>query len=530
MTLPIRTGRTWRRWQLEATDASREGLRVHRTGIIQAATGTGKGDLLAGIAAGSRSRVLVNVHRQDLVNDLAARIRLVGECGIVMGKQRDCDARIVVGCTPSLVNRLSDLGTFGLLITDEAHMATSPMHRKLHHLAPLHLGFTATPFRSAPNGGTVGLGSVFRAIFYRYSLQDAIRNGDLCRIDGLTVKTKTSLEAVPTKNGDFLSAELSNAVDVPARNNLVLDYFAGDTTLAFCAGIQHAIHLAERAKERGIAAEAVWGDDPERKEKLARFHTGETRLLTSADLLLVGYDEPRISTILMARPTQSRVLWTQAVGRGTRLWPGKECLRLFDFADIGMDLCGLEDLSEDDTLPVTRRLMPFAVGAEVEHKKDGRRGVVVQVELQHLVRWADGEAWHDRAELKASSDLMTVEPKVVGVRTYVMRLFDGKDGGAWYPLDGDFVQVRRKYKAARGPFGWTNTLVREVVYLRRAVELWAVEDEVATRVLAVDTSLTEYNWKKEAAMAPKSWKMAPGMSKGEAYLVRAGWMARRVIG
>jgi superfamily II DNA or RNA helicase len=175
---------------------------------------------------------------------------------------------------------------------------------------------------------------------------------------------------------------------VPARNNLVLDYFAGDTTLAFCAGIQHAIHLAERAKERGIAAEAVWGDDPERKEKLARFHDGTTRLLTSADLLLVGYDEPRISTILMARPTQSRVLWTQAVGRGTRLYPGKECLRLFDFADIGMDLCGLEDLSEDDTLPVTRRLMPFAVGAEVEHKKDGRRGVVVQVELQHLVKWA----------------------------------------------------------------------------------------------------------------------------------------------
>jgi hypothetical protein len=106
------------------------------------------------------------------------------------------------------------------------------------------------------------------------------------------------------------------------------------------------------------------------------------------------------------------------------------------------------------------------VGAEVEHKKDGRRGVVVQVELQHLVKWEASEEWHDRAELKASSDLLTVEPKVVGVRTYVMRLFDGKDGGAWYALDGDFVQVRRKYKAARGPFGWTNTLVREVVYLR----------------------------------------------------------------
>lgn len=523
--LPIREGRTWRRWQLEATDASREGLRAHRSGVVQAATGVGKGDLLAGIAAGSRTRVLVNVHRQDLVTDLAARIRLVGECGIVMGKQRDCDARVVVGCTPSLVNRLDDLGTFGLLITDEAHMATSPMHRKLHHLAPLHLGFTATPFRSAPNGATMGLGLVFRAIFYRYSLQQAIAAGDLCRIDGLTVKTKTSLEAVPTKNGDFLSAELSDAVDVPARNNLVLDYFEGDTTLAFCAGIQHAVHLAELARTRGIAAEAVWGDDPERREKLVRFHTGETRLLTSADLLLVGYDEPRISTILFGRPTQSRVLFTQGVGRGTRLWPGKERLRLIDFADIGFNLCGLEDLNEDETLPVARRLLPFAVGAGVEHKKDGRRGVVVQVELQHLVDWGGTQTWHDRSELKASSDLLVVDPKITGVRTYTMRLFDGKDGGAWYELDGWFVQVRRKVSCSWSAFagGLRSQTTREVVYLRRACEVWAVETE-AVRVVGVDTSLSEFNWRKEKEMAPKAWRMA-GVSRGEGYMMRVGRVA-----
>lgn len=528
--LPIREGRTWRPWQLAATDAAREGLRAHRTGIVQAATGTGKGDLLAGIAAASTRRVLVNVHRQDLVNDLAARISLVADCGIVMGKQRDTDAKIVVGCTPSLKNNLDRLGTFGLLITDEAHMATSAMHRALHHLAPLHLGFTATPFRSAPNGATMGLGSVFRAIFYRYTLRDAIAAGDLCRIDGVTVKTKTSLESVPTKNGDFLSAELSEAVDTEARNSLVLDYFAGDTTLAFCAGIQHAVHLAESAVKRGIAAEAVWGDDPERAQKLSRFHTGETRLLTSADLLLVGYDEPRISTILMARPTQSRVLWTQAVGRGTRLYPGKEALRLFDFADVGMDLCGLEDLNEDETLPVARRLLPFAVGAEVEHKKDGRRGVVVQVELQHLVQWDGVQTWHDRAELKASSDLLTVDPKIVGVRTYTMRLFEGKAGGAWYPLDGWFVQIRRKYQVSwsQRAGGLRGELKREVVYLRRATELWAVEDQ-AVRVLAVDTSLSEYNWKKDATEAPKAWKM-PGVSKGEGYLIRAGRMGVAKIG
>ena len=527
MTLPLRPGRTWRPWQLAAIDAARTGLVRHKSGIVQAATGTGKGDLLAGIAIRSaeRSRVLVAVHMRELVEDIANRIRLAGgECGIVMAQRRDFDARLVVGCTPSLVRHLDELGSFGLRITDEAHMATAPSYRKLDALAPLHLGFTATPFRSAPNGTTMGLGSVFRAVFFRYSLQDAIAAGDLVPIEGVTVKTKTSLESVPTKNGDFLAPELSAAVDTPARNNLVLDHYNGETTLAFCAGIAHAQHLAELARSRGIPAEAVWGDDKERKAKLARFHDGVTLLLTSADLLLVGYDEPRISTILAARPTQSRVLWTQMIGRGTRLYPGKTCLRLLDFADTGLDLCGLEDLNEDETLPVARRLLPFPVGAEVEHKADGRRGVVAQVELQHLVDWGDGQSWHDRSELKAASDLQVVEPKIIGVRTYTMRLFD-RDGGGWYPLDGWHVQVRRRYKASHGRFGWTNTLQREVVYLRRMGELWAVEKEQARRVVTVDYVLTEYNHRKENEMAGKT-----GMSKGEAYMVRVGRAAIRVVG
>lgn len=529
MTLPIRPGRSWRPWQIEATEAARAGLRAHKTGIIYAATGTGKGDLLAGIAVGSRSRVLVNVHRRDLVEDLANRINLVGECGIVMAERRDFDARIVVGCTPSLANHKDKLGSFGLLITDEAHMATSAQQRSLHHLAPLHLGFTATPYRSAPNGATLGLGSVFRAMFYRYPLQDAIAAGDLCRIEGVRVATKLSLESVPTKNGDFLAPALEAVVDTPARNDLVLDHAPRDeSTLAFCAGVKHAQNLAARAVERGFAAAAVWGDDPDRAKKLRAYHAGELTLLTSADLLLVGWDEPRVSCILFARPTQSRVVWTQGVGRGTRTHPGKDRLLLYDFADNGLDLCGIEDLNEDESLPTTRRLLPFPVGAEVEHKKDGRRGVVVQVEIQHLVRWDDAETWHDRAELKASSDLVDIEPKVQSVRKYTMRLF-GRDDGAWYPLgDGWHVQVRRRFKASRGPFGWTNKLEREVVYLRGPLQLWAVEGNDARQVVAVDRALTEYNHRKDAGPAPKTWK-CPGMAKGEAYLMVMGTRARKVL-
>src|ERR1019366_2309468 len=114
-------------------------------------------------------------------------------------------------------------------------------------------------------------------------------------------------------------------------------------TVVYSAGIDHACHLADEFREAGIDAEAIWGDDPLRKEKLANHRAGTTLVLVNAQLLIEGYDDPSISCIVIAAPTGSSVKFTQMCGRATRLYPGKDdCIILTMDDDAGNhSLCTL---------------------------------------------------------------------------------------------------------------------------------------------------------------------------------------------
>lgn len=204
----------------------------------------------------------------------------------------------------------------------------------LDHLHPrLRLGLSATPER---NDGTP-LSNLFDEVVYQMTVAEAVNEGYLCRPVGLQVLTNVDISTVKVTAGDLNGKQLEEAIDILARNELIVrtwhQHAQGRRTIAFCAGVRHAQELAAVMVASGIRAEWVSGDDPDRATKIAELRRGQIDVLCNAMLLTEGFDDPSVSCILMARPTKSKPLYAQAVGRGLRLSPGKVDCLIVDFVD-----------------------------------------------------------------------------------------------------------------------------------------------------------------------------------------------------
>ena len=362
MTLPLPPGQTPRRWQLAAVDAvSRAFAPPHRARrvLVSAATGTGKGTLLASLAVRAAckapsARVLVLCHRRELLEDLHRRALAIVRglpshlaasltCGLVVASDNAARARIVIGSVQTLKpSRLAEVLAHGaptLVIVDEAHHAPAASYRRV--LAeveaalgrPPHvLGLTATPYRTGKNGQTEGLGDAFDALVYEHGIVSAIREGDLVPPEAVRVDLHMELDLSAVRlgaGGDYDEEELEKAVDVDARNEAIADYVAerlGERqALGFAVSIAHARRLAEALKARGVKAEAVWGGTKAnplpaatRAALISRFQRGDLQVLISRDLLFEGFDSPAVEVLIAARPTQSAIIAAQLIGRGLR--------------------------------------------------------------------------------------------------------------------------------------------------------------------------------------------------------------------
>lgn len=312
------------------------------------ATGTGKTVAFAAVAERAlraSRRVLILAHREELIQQAADKLGAFAPwardlVGVVKAERDEWEAQCVVASVQSLQGaRLEryEPGAFSLVIVDECHHAAAPSYRAIldHLQVPYVLGVTATPKR----GDGVGLHEVFARVVYTYALQDGIRDGHLCDVRQFTIETDTDLDGVATRAGDFAERQLAETVNTSGRNALVTqayrDHAAGRKAVAFCVDVAHAQDLAEEFRQAGYAAEAVWGGmgDEARADTLARFSAGELEVLTNCQVLTEGWDEPSVSCVLMARPTKSRLLYQQCVGRGTRLHPDKPDLLVLDFVD-----------------------------------------------------------------------------------------------------------------------------------------------------------------------------------------------------
>ena len=242
---------------------------------------------------------------------------------------------------------------FGLIAIDEAHRAGAKSYLKFikeTNWNPKILGLTATPERN----DQISLESIFEKITYKIDLIDLILEGHLCDINATRIKTNIDIKKIKLDgNGDFTISSLYKCLGSEQRNDFIFNIFHEKCkdlkTLIFAINIEHCLNLEKLFLEKGIKAKAIFGKQSlnHRLEILKNFRNGNIQVLINAQLLTEGFDEPSIQSIIIARPTLSRVLYTQMVGRGLRNHESKNECFLYELADNYHRICNFLSLSYD---------------------------------------------------------------------------------------------------------------------------------------------------------------------------------------
>lgn len=281
-------------------------------------------------------------HTRELVHQARnAFVKLWPEesTGLFLDEDRQTETHNVVGSVQSLARHLNEFSPddFKYLIFDEAHHATAETYQNiLRYFRPAFtLGLTATPERA---DGLSAL-EVFRTTAHRLTLREAVDRGELVPIRCVRVQTNVDLSRVRFNQIQYNRRDIEESVLVPSRDRLIVETYRehvkGRKAVVFCVNVRHGEDLSERFREHQIRARSVSGrmTARERKECLDEFAQGNLHVLCACDLLNEGWDCPEVEVLFMARPTLSKVIYLQQLGRGTRKAPGKECLIVFDFVD-----------------------------------------------------------------------------------------------------------------------------------------------------------------------------------------------------
>ena len=356
-----------RPYQTEALNSILENWRNGVTRqLVSLPTGTGKTIIFGLVAEALKVPTLILAHREELLYQAEQKLKLIypeAETGILKAEERGgLEAAICISSVQTAVKHTAELARrgFKLLICDEAHHSVTDTYTRvfndLSFMAgepdKLLLGVTATAFR----GDKAGLDGVFEKIVFERSILSMIKEGYLSDIRGLEVTTDVDISQVAETASDFSANKLSALIDTPQRNKLIVDtyleYGEGRRGVAFCVKVDHALHLASKFRDSGISCEAVYGEmaSDERQDVLSRFNNHELQIITNCAVLTEGWDAPDLDLILMARPTKSKVLFTQCVGRGLRLAPEKRDCLLIDFVDTARNhsLCSIATLAGKD--------------------------------------------------------------------------------------------------------------------------------------------------------------------------------------
>lgn len=289
------------------------------------ATGLGKTATFANIKR--KGRVLVLAHREELVTQPIKYY----DCsiGVEMANRKSNGEPVVIASVQSLLHRLDKFkpDDFDMIITDEAHHAAAKSYKSIYnYFKPrLHLGFTATPNR----GDNVRLDDVFQDIIYEKDIKWAIQNKYLTDIECLKVNIGYDISKVARRMGDFAVGELEEALNTEIINSAIgqaYRQYAIGQTLIFATTVKHAEDIANQIP----GAVAVTADTKNRSEIIQKFTNREIPCLVNCMIFTEGTDMPLVETVMIARPTSNSALYTQMVGRGLRLYPGKAKLRLID--------------------------------------------------------------------------------------------------------------------------------------------------------------------------------------------------------
>lgn len=288
-------------------------------------------------------RVLLLSHRDELVHQPEKYY----DCsfGVEQAGEHSNGEEVVSASVQTLIRRLDkfDPYDFDMIITDEAHHAVAKSYQKIYdYFKPrVHIGFTATPDRADKSD----LNKIYSDIIYYKDIKFGIKRNYLCDVDCLRVNIGYDLRHVHKQMGDFKQDELGSAMEQPEVVDAIAEAYnkyAKGATMIFAVNVAHAEKIAEKID----GAVVVTGKTPNRNEIIKEFTERKIPCIVNCMVFTEGTDIPLIETIIMARPTSNHSLYSQMVGRGLRLYPGKETLRLIDCVGVTgrLDICTAPNL------------------------------------------------------------------------------------------------------------------------------------------------------------------------------------------
>ena len=353
---------TLRPYQAEARDAIlQEWDQGRKRTLLVLPTGCGKTIVFSKVAEDQVKRggkVLVIAHRGELLDQAADKIRRVTgyECAYEKAGSSAFGSilPITVGSVQSLCQerRLSQYpgDYYSSIIVDEAHHCLSDSYQRVldHFHSANVLGVTATADRADKRN----LGTFFDSQAYEYTMTQVIRDGYLCPIRAQMIPLKVDISGIGISSGDYNAGEIGHALEPNLREiaREIAEHYAHRKTVVFLPLIHTSQRFCELLREMGLAAAEVNGNSSDRAEILKDFEAGKYTILCNSMLLTEGWDCPSVDCVVMLRPTKVRSLYQQAIGRGTRLYPGKKELLILDFLWLTErhDLCRPSSLISRD--------------------------------------------------------------------------------------------------------------------------------------------------------------------------------------
>ena len=335
--------------------------------LVVAPTASGKSVIVASLcerlAETCNGMTLVLTHRKELVEQNHAKLPHHLQAGIYsagLGKKQI--KPITIAGFQSIRRHAAKLPRVGHILIDEAHYAQKGYREFIDEVRERSpdvrvIGLTATPFDGTANRTSLHLlpadKAIFTGICAEVGMGELLRDGYLCPLTPYRGATRldTTGVAIDNRLGDFAIGQLQAAIDrdeinAPVAAEIVSIFAERKAVMVFCAGVDHAKHVAEALVKLGHQAECVLGDTPdgERDAIIKRFRAGQLKFIVACDVLLVGFDAPICDGIANLRPTKSGLIWVQLLGRGMRLHDGKTDCLVADFTDNSDEFPAVDEI------------------------------------------------------------------------------------------------------------------------------------------------------------------------------------------
>ena len=538
-----------RPYQLQAIEGARAALREHRTVLIVLPTGCGKSVIFGAIAqraVARGGRVLMVAHRFELLDQLRAKCERAGlRCGIEKGAERVDRAElpdVTIASIQSLhAERLAEFSpdAFAVVLVDEGHHAVAASYRRVidYFAGAAIIAATATPDRA----DQAALSEVFEAVGYVYELRDAIDAGYLVPIRQRVVNVESlDLSSVRTVGGDLNAGDVERAIMRDRTLHEIaspLVELAGDRpTIVFVPTVATAHAMAEVLSGYGASAVALDGttDHAQRAAELERFSRGGAQYLVNCALFTEGADLPSVACVAMARPTKSRALYCQAVGRGTRVLPG--VIDTLEGAELGPERrAAIAASSKPDTLVLDfvgvsgRHSLVCALdvldGRPLDPELRKRAMAVAQDDPQLAIHEALDLAAEQLADEKRRAVMVKARYSTVVLDPFAVLGADDRPGrwGGAAPSDRQLELLRdagvRADDLARIDRGQASALIDSIVR-RRAAGLCTPKQALLLARRGLNPDLP-FETAREAlsAIAENDWRVPGWMYRDDRYRV-----------